>query len=135
MGKKQPKSFAATATEHEIQSAFFQWVHLYEERHPQLKLIFAIPNGEHRSTSVARRLKKEGVRAGVWDVLVAVPSYPYHGLFIEFKSHKGRLEQNQIEFMKEANANNYLTQVYSDWTEAANYVADYLDLPVTVRIH
>ena len=66
-------------TEHEEQRAF---VSLW--RQCGLPRIFAIPNGEARGIAAARRLKAEGVSAGVPDLYC-----PEWRLWIEFKRRKG----------------------------------------------
>ena len=53
-------------TEHAEQVGFVQW---FRAHFPRV-LIFAIPNGEKRAISVARRLRAEGVVAGVPDLYV-----------------------------------------------------------------
>ena len=78
-------------TEHEIQSAFFDWARL----HSEARRAYAIPNGGGRSKAQAGRLKAEGVRAGVLDVHLPVPRGGAHGLWIEFKSAKGRPSAEQ----------------------------------------
>ena len=52
-------------------------------------LAFAIPNGGKRDPKEAARLKREGVLAGIPDVMVAEPVGGYHGLFIEMKRAEG----------------------------------------------
>jgi hypothetical protein len=47
-------------------------------------LIFAIPNGDHRAISVARRLKSEGVVKGVPDLFI-----PDWCVWVEMKRQKG----------------------------------------------
>lgn len=54
-------------------------------------MIFAVPNGEKRAISVAKRLKAEGVVAGVPDLFV-----PEWCLWVEMKRVKGgRLSPEQ----------------------------------------
>ena len=93
--------------EHLTQSAFIQWCRLSEKKHPELATIFAIPNGEYRPISVAKRLKAEGVRAGVPDLLLPVDRClikddsnecgwgMYNALYIEFKAPGGHLSKAQ----------------------------------------
>src|SRR5690348_6356166 len=71
------------------QVALFEWAALMEPEYPFLGLMFAIPNGGHRHIAVARRLKAEGVKAGVPDIFLPWASDGYHGLFIELKRRKG----------------------------------------------
>lgn len=56
--------------------------------------IFAIPNGEKRAISVAKRLKAEGVKSGVPDLYV-----PALRLWIEMKRQRGgRLPPEQLDW-------------------------------------
>ena len=74
-------------SEHEEQKGFIDW---WRVRFPDV-LIFAIPNGEHRAISVAKRLKAEGVVRGVPDLYV-----PKLKLWVEMKRQKGgRLSEEQ----------------------------------------
>ena len=67
-------------SEHDEQVGLVNW---FRQRFPGV-LIFAIPNGEHRAVSVAKRLKAEGVVSGVPDLFV-----PEWCLWIEMKKAKG----------------------------------------------
>lgn len=82
-------------SEHSEQVGLIHW---FRGRFPGV-LIFAIPNGEKRAISVAKRLKAEGVVRGVPDLYV-----PQWNLWIEMKRQKGgRLspEQKQvIDYLK-----------------------------------
>lgn len=82
-------------SEHSEQVGMINW---FRGRFPGV-LIFAIPNGEKRSLSVAKRLKAEGVTRGVPDLYV-----PMWNLWIEMKRKSGgRLspEQKQmIDYLK-----------------------------------
>lgn len=60
---------------------------------------FAIPNGGGRSKREAGRLKAEGVKAGVSDLMCALPSGSFHGLFIEMKSLTGYASREQREWI------------------------------------
>jgi len=78
-------------TEHAEQVGFVQW---FRAQFPRV-LIFAIPNGEKRAISVAKRLKAEGVVAGVPDLYV-----PEWGLWVEMKRKAGgRLHPEQKAMM------------------------------------
>lgn len=122
-------------SEHQEQVAFFDWVRLNENRYPELRWIFAIPNGGLRDKRVAAKLKREGVRAGVWDVFVPVIRRSedvygcYHiescGLFIEFKYGKNKLTENQKAF-KWACLEDYDFEVVYSSEEAIQAVKRYL---------
>ena len=102
-------------SEHEIQVAFFEWLDMMGKTEiPECALAFAIPNGGHRHISVAKKLKAEGVRAGVPDIMIPSPKNGFNGLFIEMKSPKGHLEPHQSDWLKQLNKQGYFT--YCCWT-------------------
>lgn len=63
---------------------------------------FAIPNGALRSKAVAAKLKAEGVKAGVADLLILLPNQTFHGLFVEVKIAGNYQQQNQKAFEQKA---------------------------------
>jgi len=84
-------------SEHDEQVGFINW---FRAKYPSV-LIFAIPNGEKRAISVAKRLKAEGVVRGVPDLYV-----PAWKLWIEMKrASGGRLSPDQKEMI------NYLESI------------------------
>jgi hypothetical protein len=70
-------------SEHEEQKGFVNWFRI---KFPYL-LMFAVPNGEKRAISVAKRLKAEGVLAGVPDLFILLPEGKT--LIIEMNRQKG----------------------------------------------
>jgi hypothetical protein len=73
-------------TEHRMQAAFCKWLRARGIFH------FAIPNGGARNAITGKRLKDEGVLAGVPDLFL-----PGLRLFIEMKAPKGKLTVSQAE--------------------------------------
>ena len=96
-------------------------------------LLFAVPNGGERNKKVAAKLRAEGVKAGVPDVMFPVSNGTYHGLFIEMKKPEFRNHQNggcsdkQVEWINNLQQQNYLCQVCYTWREAAEIVCSYLN--------
>lgn len=86
--------------EHEHQVAFFQYVDLkLIKKYPFLdKLLFAVPNGGHRSKSQAGKLKAEGVTSGVSDIILLYPARGYNFLCIEMKYGKNTQSKEQKLF-------------------------------------
>lgn len=78
------------ASERDEQVALFQKAEAYEHRHPELALLFAVPNGGQRNKIVAARMKAEGVKPGVPDIAWPIARGGYHALFIEMKRMKPR---------------------------------------------
>jgi len=63
---------------------------------------FAIPNGGWRNKAVAAKLKAEGVKAGVADLLILLPNSTFHGLFVEVKIKGNSQQPNQKVFEQKA---------------------------------
>ncbi len=76
-------------TESKEQIDFIQWCKRNMAQHTELKKIFAIPNGGKRHIATASRMKLEGVKPGVPDMLLPVARRGFHGLFIEMKRTSG----------------------------------------------
>lgn len=93
-------------SEHEEQVNFFERLSELAAADPRYALAirrtFAIPNGGFRDPATAGKLKAEGVKAGVADLLCALPVKQWHGLFIEFKSMTGDARPEQRDFLSES---------------------------------
>ena len=124
-------------SEHSEQVALFNWAEMMKSRHPQLALMFAIPNGGHRHKATAVRLKKEGVKSGVPDIFLAVPmqrmTYGFsegwiHGLWIEMKYGKNKPSKDQKKWLQALNDEGYRAEVCYTFEEARDVIIDYLRL-------
>lgn len=71
----------------------------------------AIPNGGGRSRAEAGRLKAEGVKPGVSDLFVALPSAARHGLYIEMKASSGRVSDEQNQWIQRSRELGYAAHV------------------------
>lgn len=56
---------------------------------------YSIPNGGSRSEKTAGIMKAEGVKKGMPDFNLFIARAPYHSLFVEMKTEKGRLSESQ----------------------------------------
>lgn len=88
---------------------------------------YAIPNGGDRSKRAAGRLKAEGVRAGVADVFVSLPSGTAHGLYIEMKSMTGKPSREQQAWLGESARLGYAAACCRGATEAMRVWRTYVD--------
>ena len=121
------ESASESATEHQIQVAFIEWVRLMEPRHPELQLSFAVPNGGLRNIVTAVKQKKEGARSGVPDWILPFPIHPYAGLAIEFKrGRKGVLSDSQEVYIKLLQGAGWRVEVCRDTESAIFIVKNYL---------
>lgn len=123
MKTKAPK---IKISEHELQCNAVQWFRL---NYPK-RVILAIPNGGLRNIRVAMKLKREGVRAGVYDLFVPEPQLGgdnglYHGFWIELKVGYNKPTKEQQEFMLLMEARGYKTQVCYTLEEFMNCVNNY----------
>lgn len=109
-----------------MQVAFFNWCWAKENKYPALRNVFAIPNGGARDVRVAAKMKAEGVRKGVLDVMIAHPSNGLHGLFIEFKNKGRKPTPEQLDWIARLTAAGYQCAVCYSWQEAAMVVEGYL---------
>ena len=56
-------------------------------KHPDVfELIYHVPNGGHRVKAVAAKLKAQGVKAGIPDLVLPMARGGFFGLYIEFKA-------------------------------------------------
>lgn len=101
-----------------IQADIVKWVRFH---YPHLT-IFHIPNGEVRSASVGRKLKRMGVLKGVFDLYLM----DYH-LFIEVKrTEKDKLSLDQLKFKTTAVATNHKVMEVHGFKEAVAKLREFL---------
>lgn len=94
---------------------------------PELRLMYAIPNGGVRAKGAAIKLKAEGVKPGVPDYCLPVARGGFHGLYIELKRVSGgRVEAEQREWLAELARQGYCTAVARGWEQAWDVLRDYL---------
>lgn len=114
--------------ESEEQKCLFSWAALMARAHPELALLYHIPNGGKRSVTTAKRLKAEGVKAGVPDLCLPVARGKYHGLYIELKAGKNKTTDNQNKWLSDLKRNGYRAEVCYGWNNAVEVIKQYLNL-------
>lgn len=115
------------ALEADEQIALFEWARYSEGRYPELKMMFHVPNGGSRNIVEARNLKRQGVKAGVPDIFLALASNGYHGLFIEMKRPLGgRVSDQQTEWLVNLRAEGYAAYVCQGCEAARRLIMDYI---------
>lgn len=124
MQDKELKLKPLMPKEEDIQGVFIQYAKMYLRG--DADLVFSIPNEAKRSFAVVAHMKKLGLTKGVPDVMVAIPRGGYHGLFIEFKSAKGRVRPEQAALHEKLKNQGYAVKVCRDATEAIKLFQDYL---------
>ena len=114
----------ANQKEHLEQKALIQWFRLQYPRYS--KCLWAIPNGGARHIKTAVALKNEGVLSGVSDLFLMKPMGLKSGLFIEMKAVKGRVSENQREFIDLATMMGYQAEVCYGFEAAKKIITNYL---------
>lgn len=160
-----PDQLAKSGTEHGEQRALFAWLKVAQrhgfdtawrwaesgdmtvfqsspyavsnvEQVPELKWIFAVPNGGQRDKITAAKLKHEGVKPGVPDTFFPLPCAEYAGLFIEMKRsgdkatkrRAGSTSDVQDEWIAYLRSVRYACSVCFDWRSAARDIQSYVEL-------
>lgn len=160
-----PDQLAKSGTEHGEQRALFAWLKVAQrhgfdtawrwaesgdmtvfqsspyavsnvEQVPELKWIFAVPNGGQRDKITAAKLKHEGVKSGVPDVFFPLTTPRYAGLFIEMKRsgdkatkrRAGATSDVQDEWIAYLRSVRYACSVCFDWRSAARDIQSYVEL-------
>lgn len=118
--------------ESDIQQTIVTWSKLYKgkiggETFFLSDYLHANPNGGKRDPREAARLKREGVKAGVSDLFVSIPSKGYHGLWVEVKTEKGVMTKAQKDFFALQQWMGYRCEVVRSILEFVALIEDYLD--------
>ena len=110
--------------ESNTQIACVRWFR-YQYQHLE-RLLFAIPNGGARNAVTGAILKAEGVVPGVADLLLLVPSGPYHGLCIEMKTKEGRQSDSQKEWEQAVTSQGYAYSLVRSFADFKDTIETYL---------
>lgn len=114
-------------SEHGEQVAVFKFLELLEPHWPELVgSIHAVPNGGQRSKAVAGKLKAEGVRSGIPDICVPLPSQGFSSLRLELKAKGGQLTDSQKLRMPMLRALGNQVAVCVGWHAAVREIIDYV---------
>lgn len=125
---------SAIPTEHQEQAALISWWGPWARaRKIDHRLLFAIPNGAffgHDALGASiqmAKLKREGLRDGVPDLLLAVPVAPAHGMFLEMKRReKATVSQEQKDMIAVFQSQGYRALVCRGWDDARIAIEVYL---------
>lgn len=115
-------------SEHQHQKTFVQYCDLNNIP------VFAIPNAQVLSflnrdaaMKVVAKLKHEGLKRGVPDLFIPIPTNKYHGMFIEMKTKSGKTSIHQKQWLEKLNMNNYYACVCYSADEAICKLKFYLN--------
>ncbi len=108
------------------QEALFEWAGYQLGRMPELEYMHHVPNGGKRDAATAIALKRQGVKAGVPDIVLPAVRAGYHGLYIELKAGKNTTTGNQKRWLEFLRQQGYFTAVCYGWKIAAKLIETYL---------
>lgn len=98
-------------------------------------LIYHVPNGGHRVKAVTAKLKAQGVKAGIPDLVLPMARGGFFGLYIEFKAtppNDAAISDSQHERIRKLNAQGYLAVVCRGHFDTMEQIRAYLRLAPTV---
>ncbi|WP_323115404.1 VRR-NUC domain-containing protein [Pseudomonas guariconensis] len=130
----KPKKSTAKRVDREgpEQAALMKEIQL---RYPDVfELMYHVPNGGHRLKEVAAKLKAQGVKAGIPDLVLPMARGGYFGLYIEFKAtvDPAAVSPSQQACIRRLNDQGYLAVVCRGHFDAMECLRAYLAQPATV---
>ena len=118
---------AGAGSESQEQAKFVAWWRIAGQRMAPNVVLASIPNGGARSAVTGARLKREGVVAGMPDLVLLCARCGRHALFVEMKTKRGRVSQSQRDLFPLLEAQGYGVAVCHGWEAAVKAVTAYLE--------
>jgi hypothetical protein len=112
--------------ESQICISLYQWFCLQYPRHEPRYLRLEV--GGQRTKVSQSILKAEGNKSGVSDVLIALPKGKYAGLWLEVKTEKGKMTNNQKIFHVEMYPDYQCKSGYG-FDQCTRIITQYMRLP------
>lgn len=112
----------ARPLETEEQQALFAWAALVESRIPELRDLFAVPNGAYKSKAMAARFQREGLKPGVPDIILPHARGGYHACYIELKRQRERGKRVELRVGTRPG------ERQRDWHERLRAAGNYVDV-------
>lgn len=130
----------APPLETQEQQSLFAWAELFSSRIPELQDMYAVPNASRRSKRVGAQMKREGMKAGVPDIVLPHARGGYHALYIEMKRRRvagtkvelkagTRPRANQRGWHERLQLAGNRVEVCYGWEDARGVIEQYLKMP------
>lgn len=113
--RKKPKD-----EEHRLQVAIVQYMRLRQYQNKDF-IYFAVPNGGWRNPTVAAKLKAEGVRAGVSDLIIIKQGKVF---FVELKTPTGKQSDSQKIFEQEVKKQGFDYLIWRSVDDCIDFFVD-----------
>ena len=121
-----------TPTEHQIQSAVFDWRAKIVGQYPLLRWLHSIPNGMRATPEVGKWMVAEGLTRDVPDICLPVPVKRgwghYCGLWIEVKTETGRVRTGQREWIDYLRKAGYRAEICRGVDAVIAEICEYLGI-------
>jgi hypothetical protein len=91
-------------------------------------LLLAIPMGGKRNPREAARLKAEGAKAGVSDLLLPLRRQGFGSFWLEMKAPGEKPSAKQRAWLEAMRLAGHRAEWFDDWTRAAEAIQNYLGL-------
>ena len=131
--KQKPSRAKPIDREGQEQTALMRELEL---RYPAVfELMYHVPNGGHSIKAVAGKLKAQGVKAGISDLVLTMARGGFFGLYIEFKAtppNDAAISPSQHERIRKLNEQGYLAVVCRGHFDTVEQIRAYLRLAPTV---
>lgn len=90
-------------------------------------MFYAVPNGANKSIIAAVKFKREGLKRGVPDCHLPVPNDEHHGLWIEFKSKRGVVSDEQKQWIEDLRNAGHRVEICRSLEDAIEVTKSYLN--------
>jgi hypothetical protein len=109
-----------------MQVQVIDWAREHATQYPALAWLYAVANGARLTRAVAKRMKAEGMRPGVPDLMLPERRGAYVGLAIEMKSPRHYPTREQRLWLTHLQKAGWLTDVCYSFEEARDLLLAYL---------
>lgn len=117
---------AHAPTEDAEQAQIIYWCANMSIAHPELALIYHVPNEGKRSKAAAANMQRIGLKSGVPDLCLPVAKGKYHGLYIELKRVGGRVTETQVDWLLALSKQGYAVCVCYGAEQAIDVISAYI---------
>ncbi len=111
------------------QEMIFIWIRKNQIQYPKLQLAYSTLNGVRLSPRLRAKMKRQGNRRGVPDIVLPVKSHDqkYSGLYLELKRCQGgSVSKEQRDYISKLQEEGYMAAVAKGHMAAIEVVKNYL---------
>ncbi|MGM0601376.1 MAG: VRR-NUC domain-containing protein [Candidatus Muiribacteriota bacterium] len=113
--------------ESQEQELIFKWIRSNQIKFPKLQLAYSTLNGVRLRPKLRADMKKQGLKAGVPDIVLPAGNKYFSGLYIELKRKKGgKVSKEQKEYLEKLREEGFQALVCRGHVEAIEAVKNYL---------